>query len=304
MTNKGGNTLNQQTEKAAVPEVGIDWLQYTAELFVNMPIMVALRYAVPEFTAFADSGFAVSPVRGYTHGRELVVGKQYYHHTRPEQRILVVLSGQDMTELRKRGMDDDNMLAYLLNKDHRVTRIDLALDLHNWNANPHDLVTWNDAGKLSTKAKRVASYADTKTDGKNVVTSETVYIGSSASTKQLRCYNKAAERGVSGDWTRLELVLRDEQARVFLSYVRGQSLNDAILGAFRAFVRCPGTWLDRATEGIAVDMPETPRKLTNRQKWLLGQVATALDTQLSIEAQRGENTTLDAFRGILARYSA
>lgn len=304
-TNKGGNTLLSLPEdggKPAIPQTSVDWLQFTVTWGDDEPVYTALARALPPFSEFDTTEEHISPVRGYTDGIQLLTGKAYWHRTLRSQRVLIVLSGQDMEKTRRANISDVTIIDWVVMHDHRVTRIDLALDLHNWGAKPHDLIDWSNDHKLETPARHVASYLSTAELKTGRETSETVYIGSSSSDRQLRCYNKAAERGINGDWIRLELVLRADRARVFVASIRNRNLEASVLAIMRNFTLVRGSWLSRATEGIAVEMQPIPRKPSNREKWLLTQVLKALENELAVESAEGRTTVYDSFFTLLNKF--
>jgi len=304
-TNKGGNTLTSIPENdgiPAVPQTSVDWLQFTVTWNDDEPVYEALARALPPFSEFDTTAEHISPVRGYTDGLQLQTGKAYWHRTLRSQRVLIVLSGQDMEKTRRANISDVTILDWVIMRDHRVTRIDLALDLHNWGAKPHDLIDWSNDHKLETPAHHIASFMSTELVPADRRKSETVYVGSSSSDRQLRCYDKAAERGVPGDWIRLEMVLRADRARVFVASITHRNLEASILAIMRDFVLVRGTWLSRATEGIAVEMLPIPRKAGNREKWLLTQVLKALENELEMESKEGRATVYDAFTDLLAKF--
>lgn len=100
------------------------------------------------------------------------------------------------------------LLSYI--KDVHFSRIDLAIDLYNYNLYDYNIVDLN--------ARKKAYYYDRT--GKL----ETCYFGSMSSNKFIRIYNKGVEQKVKDknfnidvDWWRVELQLRDTYIDTYLT---------------------------------------------------------------------------------------
>lgn len=105
-----------------------------------------------------------------------------------------------------------NLLNFLLSyiKDVHFSRIDLAIDLYNYNLYDYNIVDLN--------PRKKAYYYDRT--GKL----ETCYFGSMSSNKFIRIYNKGVEQKVKDknfnievDWWRVELQLRDTYIDTYLT---------------------------------------------------------------------------------------
>ncbi len=100
------------------------------------------------------------------------------------------------------------LLSYI--KDVHFSRIDLAIDLFNYNLYDYNIVDLN--------PRKKAYYYD------RVGKLETCYFGSMSSNKFIRIYNKAVEQKIkdknfneSVDWWRVELQLRDTYIDTYLT---------------------------------------------------------------------------------------
>ncbi len=93
------------------------------------------------------------------------------------------------------------LLSYVTN--YHFSRIDLAIDLFNYNLYDYNIVDLN--------SRKKAYYYD------RVGKLETCYFGSMSSNKFIRIYNKAVEQKKDDmDWWRIELQLRDNYIDVYL----------------------------------------------------------------------------------------
>ena len=110
------------------------------------------------------------------------------------------------SQLQKKLLN--TLLSYI--KDVHFSRIDLAIDLYNYNLYDYNIVDLN--------PRKKAYYYDRA--GKL----ETCYFGSMSSNKFIRIYNKAVEQKVKDknfdsdvDWWRVELQLRDTYIDTYLT---------------------------------------------------------------------------------------
>lgn len=105
---------------------------------------------------------------------------------------------------------EEGIIQFLLSycHDFHFTRLDLALDLYNYEVYLYNIT--------DIKTRKKAYYYDML--GKL----ETVYLGALGSNKFVRIYNKAKEQGITDkevDWWRVELQLRDTYIdRYFANY--------------------------------------------------------------------------------------
>lgn len=109
----------------------------------------------------------------------------------------------------------DKLLYYVT--DYHFSRIDLAIDLFNYNLYDYKIV---DLGR-----RKKAYYYD------SIGKLETCYFGSLASNKFIRIYNKAVEQKIKDkdlDWWRIELQLRDDYIDTYLTGVK-DFLKDIII---------------------------------------------------------------------------
>ena len=100
-----------------------------------------------------------------------------------------------------------------------ISRIDIACDDREGYLSMDDIVgkvQGNEINSRMMKRTLYLGYDGTDRSG------TTVYIGAESSAFRVRIYDKALERGESGHWVRVELVMRGENAQAF-----GQKLTNA-----------------------------------------------------------------------------
>lgn len=200
----------------------------------------------------------------------------------PEMGSHVQFSGGNLEALRRDfGGTDDGLVNHLIRLDAKASRIDLTINLHEGHITP---LSMKDALRKGTcKARANVSRF---IEGKNGnVEGDTLYIGSPASDRQFRCYNKAAETGVmdKGAWIRLELELRRVRANGAFKSCKDNGVFATINGHMADFIDWREVEYTRALSGESVHPLDIPRKDTNRQRWLLGQVASALAKEIALD---------------------
>jgi len=149
-----------------------------------------------------------------------------------------------------------------------VTRIDIACDCKG-QSDATDIYGALIAKTAVTRAQKYALMVGN--------TGKTVYVGSRASERFLRVYDKAAQTGTAGNWTRIELECKGDRAKWIAAYVLDEG--ERAIGALIAdFVDCPGVaWYTDALHREIVDIgvPQ-PKKMTDTRGWLLSVVAKTL----------------------------
>lgn len=135
--------------------------------------------------------------------------------------VLVVLKGRALEWLRDRGCDDVSILREFKERGFRINRCDPAIDTTDPEVNPKLVYdAWQD-GHVVSRAKgmeppmhpKIPKGGRRNEDG----VGWTVYIGSKASTRYLRVYDKQYEvmkktGNDPGHLTRFEFQIRDEAA--------------------------------------------------------------------------------------------
>lgn len=202
---------------------------------------------------------------GYTIGKLSEFGHQVWKNPeRPDMGTHVVWTGQ--------ACDDSptpvvTLIGQLVDSGARFTRIDLAIDAINFNLRPSRATKELNLGRVKTRAKKSLRTDDARNPG------YTQYIGQKTATIFLKLYDKAAEMGVVGDHTRIELTVRSARAnRAAREIVRGTDFRSMVV----SFADFP-EWREwRAIMEVdPVKLPKEQRE-GNTERWLLDQCAPAL----------------------------
>lgn len=204
------------------------------------------------------------------------------------------LSGDVLEAMRQEfGMTDDGLVKHMKERGAKCSRIDLAIDCYGANFGPKVLNAALEDGSAKISARKWRFI-----DGHNSdIRGATIDTGSPKSDKRFRFYDKRAEQGIKDGeaWVRLELQLRRMYARAAISACQDGTVSGAVGSAIGAYLRWSHTDYQTALAGDTSDMEPISRRVTNRRKWLLGQVARALAKEIEIDPDF--RTTFDQMVG-------
>jgi len=193
----------------------------------------------------------------------------------------LVWSGEALNQLRKQGVGLGDMLRLIEDVKAKVTRLDIAADWRDPGIQVADLKEQFDRGNILLHVKRW-SYLESENKG------QTLYVGSRASERMLRIYNKKAQLArsaveVDQEWIRIEAELKDDQAAAAARALLDNSLG-AVLAAHIA--KCfimpfykPWTAFIAELPTPALIMPSVVGK-SNTDQWLLNVVVPILKKRL------------------------
>lgn len=241
--------------KPKILSQSVHWIEGTfkGREALNMPLILS-----PKFTECrARNGYTVGSK--FTDGREL-----WTNPDRPEMGTHWVWNGQACDTCPKDPMLLVKMLQCF---GMSFTRLDLAIDAHNFNLSPRRATEEISDGRIKTRAKEFPIRNDARHPG------YTQYVGKKASEIHLKLYDKAAEMGVSGDHTRVELTVRHGRAdKAAWEIVRGSDFRGLVV-SFANFTE----WVEwrEVMEASPVKLP-AERKETSTRLWLLKSCAPAL----------------------------
>jgi len=190
----------------------------------------------------------------------------------------VQLSGQPIAELMATTDKSSIPAIRTLGIDEwKPTRVDIAIDCFHPLLRPRHFFS-----ALDRKDKRTTFRSEPReVKMKNPDKGHTVYMGGSESEKQLRVYDKCAERGAEGIWTRYEMVFMGQRAVDVWGTIQDcQSDNDLLgraLAIFATFVDFPKwkLWRDVFGTEKAHEWTTIPRSTPATWEWLITQVAPA-----------------------------
>jgi hypothetical protein len=191
----------------------------------------------------------------------------------------LTLSGDALNGLRSSFGGQDTAIARTLSDWHGyASRVDLTLNIHEGELTPRKVYS---AVKIGALKSRTSTYRFIEGKTGNV-SGDTLYLGAPKSDRQFRAYNKAAELGIvdGKSWLRLELELRRLRANSAFKSCALNGTVETVNGHMGEFLSWHNAEFQSALSGPSVEPVEIQRRQSNRQRWLLGQVAQALAKEL------------------------
>lgn len=250
-------------EKQPFYRYSIDWLRY------SLPYHYALEDVLPQWDKFVWSGETGPALPNYTHAAILESGRVDWNPSRPEQKKLITLTGDNLQELINHRYAAQVLVEWITRqKGLKVSRLDFAVDCYNFGGRPQQVYRKHRQGKCQTRAKKATLI--NATEGKESK-GQTCYIGTRASMKYLRVYDKAAESKEPGDWIRIEIELKDEYALTALHAMARHGIIEGGKAVMRKYIETGLEWFDNAMkegeEGVYVEPVE--HKLTDWETWVI-----------------------------------
>lgn len=243
---------------------------YMAFTFLKAPPM--FTDILVENKALAQPGERrATGLQGYAEAQELACGALVLTG---EKRMgtHAIFGGSALQKTRDGGISDVVLARRILAQGAKMTRIDVTIDLFGCRMTPNTVKLAYLAGRLKTRAKAANEDKGIGQDG------HTVYIGSPASDRRLRVYDKNAELHLENErrWTRLELQNRKRWARATANALAdAQNSLQVASAALSNFMEWDNVEYNRA---LALDGPTIqPERVREHDtlSWLTDQVAPA-----------------------------
>lgn len=220
------------------------------------------------------------PCKGYlnySEGSQFEDGrKSYVNPLHPEWGTHIVWSGSALASC---PIAPESLVTSLFNANFSFSRIDFAIDAKGFNLKPSDATEYIEKKEIKTRAKQFPLWRDAQIKG------YTQYIGKKSSEIYMRIYDKAAEMGIQQDWTRVEIVVRGDRARVAAERVVSDTDFRSIVNGYANF----NTWKEwsEVMEAEAVKLP-ADRSTSQTLQWLLRSCAPSLAREMVISGDADE----------------
>lgn len=243
----------------------IDWLSITVDSLQYPSTWTKERKEMPR------------GMHGYDTGVKYLDGRiELCSSNRKDMKPHVIFSGSCIDRLSLENGNDT--LKTLRAMSHgKPTRLDIAVDVKEGTLPIEEMRDHFDNGQSITRAKK-GVYMETVGE-----VGETLYIGSTASGKRLRIYDKAAEQGLKDkSWTRVELQLRSSfAANSFLLLINSEEPYLVIPKLIVGFVDFPEIldWVVVMGSGD-ISVPGKVQLEGNRHAWLMDTAAKALANEM------------------------
>jgi len=253
----------------------LDWLSFTAKDISDMAASKALAFGMP-FKSWTD----VNAVHGYKLAKQHPFGHIVMSHPgRPEMGVHVMMTGQSMHKLNESGFDTLSLIPWCNSQGARITRLDLAIDVHE---TPVDIVGL-------TRVKQVKGDEGSAKKWNLITGSDngvTLYIGSRKSEKFMRIYNKAAEQGLEGVmWSRFELEIKQDTCRTIADAITSLPSGEIphyVKGLMRGLFNPNDPTYQQIMDVPSIPVGSTKDISDNTLKWLYDSVAKTLAKQMQL----------------------
>ena len=289
--NTGVSTRKNYWRQKLSIEFCIDWL-HVNEPYKAYSLLGSHLYKHPTKARLSPA----TPRHGYTEGIRNQAGAiAMRNRNRSDMGVHVSYSGSTLNDYREHDISSLNILRWHIARQASVSRIDLAFDVKHESLNPRELYAMLDGGQATTTAKTWNLI--TGNDG-----GATCYIGSRQSEAFVRIYDKAAQTGTDGQWTRIELELKASKARFAAFTMASGEDEHAFSWAqswLQGFVSFPhDVWRKiMVEEAIPLARANKPEKDT--RKWLMDTCAPAMARYMN---ETGDFALLADFMAVLAAY--
>lgn len=237
---------------------------------------------------------AVAPVAFYKRGYIDPDGTRYYFGNPKSKKALMIASGNALQNIRNNDYSDENIVASLLKKEAKITRLDLAITQYD----DPEMVTLEDMqeyfkqGKIkSPLANRGATLISSlELDGE--LYPETFYIGSLEKRGKkglFRAYDKGVQFDISRYlMVRLELEERGENAHASANRIaEGNSVGSVFKSRFdiedEKFQKMVNAQSASVLRGKAKDKEGKQAMIDKKWKWLMEAVAPAIRELIEYE---------------------
>lgn len=216
-----------------------------------------------------QEGAECYPLHGYNTGLKFSDGRmEFTHSTRADMGLHIQWDGASLDRLE---MPVISLVEFLYIAGAKFTRIDLAVDAVGHGLKPGDATNEIREKRFKCRCKKTPAWFDPSFGG------WTQYLGTKASEIHLRIYDKAAELGISGDYCRVELVVKGRRANeAAKAIIRGTDFRSLVAG----YAQFP-EWKEWCAIMVA-DVVALPaeKKETATDLWLLNQCAKTLARRL------------------------
>jgi DNA relaxase NicK len=231
---------------------------------------------------------------GYKSGfRFPETGTVAYTNGSEQMGVFVLMSGDPLKAIRDRGVTDQYLCEFAMDRGGKSSRIDLTVNVINSELTVKDAVNAWEQKKLKSSARHADERRNLTKEG------HTLYIGSWDSARMGRIYDKLGDLQVKDwdaykklvditSWLRFEVRAKDDRARGYQGAVaQHPDTGEVIKTAVREFIQWDDPTYQAAVTGEHVNIDPIPRKPSNFERWLRRQVIPA---SVRNELELGQDT--------------
>lgn len=247
----------------------LDWLAFTTKIIKVHEAKDLIAF----WNQLNDAWVSTRATNGYTFAIRHATGL-ILQWGEPWLGVWCIASGDALRKLETIGIDSDAMMGIVQAMSANVTRIDLAIDARNFGGHSASwFASEIEAGDYKSAAQ---GYSVIRSS-----TGTTAYLGSRTSERFLRIYDKGKQMGLEERWTRIELELKGDKAKICASAIKEYGLKSVVGSWVRDFAtfHCP-LW-NAIEDGLKPGA--VGRKATDTVKWLIETCARSLAKEAMLD---------------------
>jgi len=186
----------------------------------------------------------------------------------------LIASGQALSEIVRESGEE--MLMRILSSAKKVSRLDLAIDIH-------------DAGRPMPQLEALVQRDEYVSFARNVQTMRsktgiTIYVGSRQSPRFLRIYDKGGESGTGLDHVRIELECKEDAANRARNAVLAYGIGTTAMSWISDFIRLDHpVWNDAMLGALDGVYEPSQRKITDTRHWLTHTIPKSIAKVMELE---------------------
>lgn len=235
------------------------------------------------------------PMKPYSDAKENRYQSIHWSDVHPEWRVMVEMTGKQLSAYRKDGHSIPELLKWAIALEGQFTRIDFAVDLFDSEGDPMDLYHCFHTSQVDTIAKSISVVEKTR---KKATMGATVYIGSRASERMVRVYDKGKQAKTRLDWIRVEIEVKGKRAQQFGELLHEHGVTEAGLSCLADVIAWTDVpWFNEiwSDEFSQIDIDAIGRPETDRERWL----RTVVIPVIAEEVEQGAEWLVMALEAIL-----
>jgi len=276
----------------------IDWFQYSVkwpDAIWEWPLergeaIPILKSAIPfmDTTGWKperDNEYRVLPMAGYPNTYDMLYASCHVDPKRPEQKIGVRMTGQNLGAYRDLGGTEGRLLEFYTNVGGKCSRIDIAFDLLDYGIDILRIYKDWETGKVKSNARTVQplTKATRNADG-TISKASTLYFGGRESDMFVRIYEKGKQMQTDLDWLRVELEIKGDKASAVcqdIARLGVAAVGKELLRGY--FSKMPYKFWRDLVDGESVALTPVGRKVTAHDAWLLNVILPMLQEDIRKE---------------------
>lgn len=219
-------------------------------------------------------------MKPYSDAKENKCFSIHWSDNHPEWKVMVEMTGKQLANFREYGGSIAKLFVWAKTHGAKFTRVDYAVDLFDTGGCPNDVLECYHTGQVETIAKSVSIVERTR---KNETLGATVYLGSRASERLIRVYDKGKQVKTNLDWIRVEIEVKGKRAMQFGELIEKEGLDTA----GKSYIADVVEWSDIPwfesiwkEDYTPIDIDSIGRPETNRERWVREVVIPVLEDEL------------------------